>query len=65
MGQAQYEAAARLVEDEAHAAESMRAAVAVGQEEEDTTIRRGAPGLDAGAADAARSDEESSTNVGW
>jgi len=29
----------------------MRAAVVVGQEEEDTTVRFGAPGLDAGAAD--------------
>ncbi len=57
MGQTQSEAAARLAEDEAHAAESVRAAVVVGQEEEDTAVRRGAPGLDAGAADAASVDQ--------
>jgi hypothetical protein len=39
-------------------AESMRAAVVVGQEEdEDTTVRLGAPGLDAGAAGAASLDQ--------
>ena len=65
MGQAQSEAAARLAEDEAHVAESMRAAVVVGQEgEEDATVWRGAPGLDAGAADAASGDQSNVSAAG-
>ena len=57
MGLAQSEAAVRLAEEEVEAVESVQAAVVVGQEEEDTTVRRGAPSLDAGAAEAASVDQ--------
>ena len=58
-GQAKSEAAVRLAEDEAQAAERAQvamAAVVVGQAE-GTAVRQGAPSLDAGAAEAASVDQ--------
>ena len=46
-----------MADAEALALESVQAAVAFGQEEEDATVRRGAPSPDAGAAEAASADK--------